>query len=266
MASRPTSRIITLLTDFGLADHFVGVMKGVIAGIAPRARVIDISHQVEPYQLEQARFLLAQSWPWFPQGTIHIAVVDPGVGSTRRPLLVQAAGHSFIGPDNGIFSNLLGLPGGRARELTNRKLFLKPVSATFHGRDIFAPCAAHLAAGLAPARLGPLVKDALRSTLDAPQRTGKRIWTGVVVHIDRFGNLITNLPAAEFPELATRPFSLSVGMVTFESLTPNYAAAAPGEPLLLVGSSGNLEVACNQASAAQRLGCGAGAPVELVLY
>ncbi|MBI5086414.1 MAG: SAM-dependent chlorinase/fluorinase, partial [Acidobacteria bacterium] len=154
--------IITLLTDFGSRDPYAGIMKGVILSIAPRARIVDLSHEVEPFQVSQARFLLKQSWPYFPKGTIHVCVVDPGVGSARRPLLVQAAGHVFIGPDNGIFTDLLHLKAARVRHITNSKLFLKHVSQTFHGRDVFAPVAAHIAVGFAPAKAGPLVQDALR--------------------------------------------------------------------------------------------------------
>jgi S-adenosyl-L-methionine hydrolase (adenosine-forming) len=256
-------RIITLLTDFGTRDHFVGVMKGVIAGIAPNATVVDLCHEVEPFQIAQGRFLLEQSWRFLPKGTIHVCVVDPGVGSERRALLVEAGGHLFVGPDNGLFSGLLELPGAKARAITNRKLMLKEVSQTFHGRDVFAPAAAHLASGATPAKVGPVVKDALRSITGNPIRTGRRYWQGEVAHIDRFGNLITNLPAAEFPNLAGRRFVVRVGLTELTGLASSYSALPAGAPGVVVGSSGNLEIALNQQSAARVLGVGLGAPVEL---
>jgi S-adenosylmethionine hydrolase len=244
----------------------VGVMKGVIAGIAPRARVIDISHDVAAYQIAQARFLLAQSWPYFPKGTVHLCVVDPGVGTSRRPIVVQAAGHFFLGPDNGILTSLINHKGATVHALTSPKLFLKNVSQTFHGRDVFAPAAAHLARGLSPAAAGPLIADALRSTSGEPVRIGRRFWSGEVAHIDHFGNLITNLVASEFLPLAAKGLLLKIGFVEVSRLVPSYAAAPGGEPVLITGSSGNLEVAVKESSAAKALGVGLGAPVELEVW
>ena len=177
MNSKLVPPLITLLTDFGLKDHFVGVMKGVIASIAPAVRVIDITHEVEPYAIAQARFLLARSWPYFPKGTIHVVVVDPGVGSARRPVLVQAHGHTFVGPDNGLFTELFDEPGAKARLIANSKLMLSIVSSTFHGRDVFAPVAAHLALGVAASRVGPPITDAVRSASQAVQAALGR-WLG----------------------------------------------------------------------------------------
>jgi hypothetical protein len=265
MPQRLSSPLITLLTDFGLKDHFVGVMKAVIAVIAPRARVIDITHEIEPYQLSPARFALAQSWPYFPTRTIHVAVVDPGVGTARRPILVEAANHRFIGPDNGIFSDLLDLPGTKVRHIANTKLFLPNVSTTFHGRDIFAPVAAHLAAGVAASRVGPLVTDAIKLPPQRAVRTSERTWTGQIVLVDRFGNLITNLSLAELPDLTRRAFVLQLGSTELSALAPNYASGPSGQAIAVAGSSGYLEIAINQDSAALRLGRGGGAPVQLTL-
>jgi hypothetical protein len=257
--------IVTLLTDFGAADHFAAVMKGVILSRCPQARIVDVSHEVQPYEVEQARFLLGQSWPYFPERSIHVVVVDPGVGTDQRALLVQAAGRRFLGPDNGVFTDLLNLPGARARVLTNSKLFRAQVSGTFHGRDIFAPVAGHLAAGLEPARAGPRIEDALLLATGEPVRTGNRYWTGMVIHIDRFGNLITNLRPGGVPDLGARGQLLRVGLVALEGIAPNYAAIPPGACGVLMGSHGGLEVAANQDSAARLLGVGLGAPVELEL-
>ena len=261
------SPIITLTTDFGTSDHFTGVMKGVILSLCPRAHIVDITHEIAPFEITDGAFVIAQAWRWFPRRTIHVVVVDPGVGTARRPILVEAGGHRFIGPDNGVLSMVYGREKRpRVRELTADRYFLKPVSRTFHGRDIFAPVAAHLASGVLPARFGKLIDDYLKISLDAPVRTGKRIWTGTILKIDRFGNLITNLHVDEFPDVRLRPFELQAGVRRLTRLALNYADSEPGEPFVIVGSSGYLEVACNQASAAKLLGCGAGAPVELVLY
>lgn len=259
------SPLITLMTDFGLKDHFVGVMKGVIARIAPRARVVDITHDIEPYSLPQARYLLSQSYPYFPPRSVHVVVVDPGVGGERRPLLVEAAGRIFIGPDNGVFSDLLALPKAKARELTNRKLWLPEVSSTFHGRDIFAPVAAHVAGGVAPARAGKLVRDARREVPREPVRTGKRFWVGEVLHADRFGNLITNLRPLEMPELGRRRAVIKIGFEVIDGLSPNYASVPPGTVVAVVGSGGTIEIAVNQGHAGRKLGVGPGSPVELEL-
>ncbi len=266
MATTARSGLITLLTDFGLQDHFVGVMKGVMAGIAPAARVVDITHEVQAYQVGQARFLLAQSWPYFPKGTVHVCVVDPGVGTARRPILVEAAGHLFVGPDNGVFTDLLGVPGARARVITQAKWFLKNVSQTFHGRDVFAPVAAHLARGGRAALAGPLIEDALRLSSGAPQRIGRRFWVGEVAQVDRFGNLITNLAAAEFLPLAVKGLALKIGLTEVCKLVRSYGEASEGELVLIEGSSGNLEVALREGSAAGRLGVGLGSPVELEVW
>ena len=263
MPAATPNRIITLFTDFGHHDHFVGVMKGVIAGIAPAARVVDVCHEIEPFQINQARFLLSQSRGYFPPKTIHVVVVDPGVGTDRRPILVESEGQYFIGPDNGVFTDVIANPKARAREITNAILFLPKVSVTFHGRDIFAPVAAHLAAGTAPSRVGPVISDPMRLASGLPIRTGKRFWTGEVQHVDRFGNLITNLAVASFPELLQRGFLVRIGLTALEGLVPNYSAGGPGEPFVLIGSSGNLEIAVCQQRADRKLGVGLGAPVEL---
>jgi S-adenosylmethionine hydrolase len=266
MATATRSGLITLLTDFGWQDHFVGVMKGVIAGISPAARVVDVTHEVGAYQVGQARFLLGQSWPYFPKGTVHVCVVDPGVGTARRPMVVEAAGHVFVGPDNGVFTDVLGAKGAKARALTQAKWFLSNVSQTFHGRDVFAPSAAHLANGARAAEAGPLIEDALRLSSGAPLRIGRRFWSGEVAHVDRFGNLITNLAAEEFLPLTVKGLVLKVGLTEVGKLVGSYSEAAEGEEVLIVGSSGNLEVALNQGSAAKKLGVGLGSPVELEVW
>ena len=255
--------VITLTTDFGLSDHFAGTMKGVILGICQDAQIVDISHHVGAFGITEGAYLVAQAYRHFPRGTVHIVVVDPGVGTSRRPILVEAAGQRFVAPDNGVLSFIYAREKHKVRWITAEKFFLKNVSRTFHGRDIFSPVGAHLARGVAPARMGRLIGDYMRLHLEKPVRTARRGWTGAVLKIDRFGNLITNFPAEDFPDLGQRPFELSVGLETVHRLAHNYAECGPGELFVIVGSSGYLEVSSSQASAAKILGCGAGAPVEL---
>jgi S-adenosylmethionine hydrolase len=255
--------IITLTTDFGLSDHFAGVMKGVILGICPSAEIVDISHEVGAFALAEGAFLIAQTYRYFPRGTVHVVVVDPGVGTSRRPILVEAAGQRFVAPDNGVLSMVYAREKHKVRWITAEKYFLKPVSQTFHGRDIFAPVGAHLARGIAPATMGKTVGDYMRLHFEKPLRTARRGWTGAVLKIDRFGNLITNFPSEEFSNLEKQPFEMSVGLETVHRLARNYAECGPGELFVIAGSSGYLEVSSSQASAAKLLGCGVGAPVEL---
>ena len=255
--------VITLTTDFGISDHYAGAMKGVILGICPEAQIVDISHEVGQYGIIEGAFLVAQAYRYFPRGTVHVVVIDPGVGTSRRPILVEAAGQRFVAPDNGVLSMIYAREKHKVRWITSEKYFLKPVSQTFHGRDIFAPVGAHLARGIAPAKMGKAIGDYMRLHFERPVRTARRGWTGAVVKIDRFGNLVTNFPAGEFPDLEKRPFEISVGLETVGRLARNYAECGPGELFVIVGSSGYLEVSSSQASAAKMLGCGVGAPVEL---
>ncbi len=257
--------IITLTTDFGTSDHFAGVMKGVILSIAPRSRIVDITHDVQPFDVTAGAFAISEAYPYFPKKTIHVVIVDPGVGSTRRPLLVEMARQYFIAPDNGVLSMIYRREQHKVRHITAEHYFRHPVSRTFHGRDIFSPVAAHLATGVPPARFGKLIQDHVRLTLDQPTQTGKRTWTGAVLRVDRFGNLITNLHIDAFPTLSARPFEMGIGFEKLTRLAQTFSDGNPGELMILVGSSGFLEVTANQVSAAKLLGCGAGSPVELTL-
>jgi S-adenosylmethionine hydrolase len=255
--------IITLTTDFGTADHFVGTMKGVILGIAPRASIVDITHGIAPYDEGDAAFSIAQAWRYFPKGTIHVVVVDPGVGSARRPILAEAGGQFFVAPDNGVLSMIYDATKHRVRVITNRKLMRKEVSRTFHGRDVFAPAAAHLAAGVAAARFGKKIDDYVRAAFASPRKLAGSCWAGVVLKADHFGNLITNFAIDQFPGVKTNAIEVRIGRERIHRLALTYAETAIGEVFAIVGSSGYLEIAANQASAAKILGCGAGAPVEL---
>jgi len=258
--------LITLTTDFGASDHFVGTMKGVILRILPGAQIVDISHGVSTFDIAEAGFVVAQAYRYFPPKTVHVVVVDPGVGTSRRPILVEAAKQFFLAPDNGVLSMIYAQEKHKVRMITASKYFLPAVSQTFHGRDVFAPVAAHLAKGVPPARFGKLIDDYLRAEFDRPTRTGKRIWTGSVLKVDHFGNLITNLPFSEFSRIAERPFVLAIGFEKISRLASNYTECPPGELFLIAGSSGYLEVSTNQGSAAKRLGCASGSAVELTVY
>jgi len=259
-------RLITLTTDFGSTDHFVGTMKGVIFGIYPAAQIIDITHEVQAFEIADGAFTIAQAHRYFPKQTIHVVVVDPGVGSTRRPILAEMAGQFFIAPDNGVLSMIFEAQSPKVRHISNQRYFLHPLSRTFHGRDIFAPVAAHLASGVAPAKFGKLIDDSLRLNFHRPTQTGKNAWRGSVLKVDRFGNLITNLHRDDFPNLEVRPFRLLAGRQPVTRLALTFTECAPGDLFVLVGSSGYLEVATNQGSAAKILGCGAGSQVELTIY
>ncbi|HEX8983890.1 MAG TPA: SAM-dependent chlorinase/fluorinase, partial [Bryobacteraceae bacterium] len=211
-------------------------------------------------------FAIASAYRYFPKKTVHVVVVDPGVGTARRPILVQAAGQYFVAPDNGVLSMVYARERHGVRAITSEKHFLQPVSRTFHGRDVFAPTAALLAKGTPPARFGKLIQDYARQRFAEPVRTGKRFWQGAVLTVDHFGNLITNFHIDEFAALKTRPFALSCGQAALAELSETFAAGEPGEPVLVVGSSGYLEIALNQGSAAKALGCEAGAPVDLTVW
>ena len=260
------NRLITFTTDFGLSDHFVGTMKGVVAGIAPRARVIDISHDIAPYNVSEAAFVIAEAWPYFPKGTVHVVVVDPGVGSSRRPILAEAGGHFFVAPDNGVLALVLDAVAHRVRVISNSKFMRRNVSSTFHGRDVFAPAAAHLAKGAKVAAFGKLIHDYVRTWSAKPAPKGKDSWRGAILKVDRFGNLITNFAARDFAGITARPFEMRAGSRHIRRLALTYAETAIGDLFVIVGSSGYLEIAANQASAMELVGCSAGAPVELDLY
>ncbi len=258
--------ILTLTTDFGLSDHYVGAMKGVILGICEQAQIVDITHEVTPFEITEGAYLIAQAHGCFPPKTVHVVVVDPGVGTARRPILMEAAGQYFIAPDNGVLSMIYSREKHKIRLISSERYFRKPVSRTFHGRDIFSPVGAHLCAGVPPSKLGKLINDYLRPAFEKPQRTGKRSWNGRILKLDRFGNIITNFHVDEFPDLERRPFMIQIGPQEISVMARNYAEAGPGELFVIVGSSGYLEVSLNQGSAAKQIGCESGAAAELTIW
>jgi S-adenosylmethionine hydrolase len=256
--------IITLLTDFGTRDHYVASMKGAILAINPAANIVDISHDIAPFQILEAAYTLSQAWHNFPAGTIHVAVVDPGVGSSRRPIVVHAGGHFFIGPDNGIFSLVLDRLGEyAAHEITNTRYMASNPSRTFHGRDIFTPVAAHISTSVVISRFGASIEDLTFIKSVHPLEIAPLKWEGIVLHVDRYGTFITNLPSDKFPVNSDKSYCLAVGGVSVSQYFHYYDAAAPGVPFLIHGSSGYLEVSMNQGDAAAFLGVRPGQPFEI---
>jgi hypothetical protein len=227
---------------------------------------VDISHEVAPFEIGEGAYLIAQSWRYFPKKTVHVVVVDPGVGTSRRPILVEVGGHYFLGPDNGVLSMVYLQETCKVRHITNEKYFRHPVSRTFHGRDVFAPVAGHLAAGVTPARTGKVVQDYLKPDFDKPRRAGKRTWIARILKIDRFGNIITNIHVNDFGDLATRNFSLSLGPLEVNVLARNYSETAAGELFLILGSSGYYEVSLSQGNAAESVKCETGAAIEFLVW
>lgn len=258
--------IITLTTDFGMLDHYVGVMKGVILAINPTATLVDMTHGVPRQDIGHAASLLPGFPGFFPEGTVHLAVVDPRVGTPRRPLVVSALGQSFVGPDNGLFTGIYTAdPGFRAFEIAEGRFMLEPVSATFHGRDIFAPAAAHLTLGVDPALMGPVARSVAMLEVSAPAREGDAI-RGRVVRADAFGNLITDIAAGLLPD-GTDTASMVVEVLGrgIRGLSRTYADVPAGGLLALVGSGGTLEVSVNCGSALDVLGAGDAAGAEVVI-
>jgi S-adenosyl-L-methionine hydrolase (adenosine-forming) len=257
--------IVTLTTDYGTNDHLVAVLKGVILRINPEVTIIDITHAVVPFDLLDGALAIASAYPYFPPRTIHVVVVDPGVGTERRPLLVSGQNQYFIAPDNGVLSGVFEKePNVTVRHLTSEHYFLQPVSKTFHGRDIFAPAAGWLSKHWQPASMGEDINDFKRFAMPKPKE-GDGLLKGVVLKVDGFGNLITNIRAEDLS-----PDSLEKGEVKLQAgnhpvtrLVPTFASGNAGEPIAYVGSNGYVEIAVNKGNAAKTLGIGRGTPVLL---
>jgi S-adenosyl-L-methionine hydrolase (adenosine-forming) len=249
------SGIITLTTDFGLSDPYVAMMKGVILTINPSARIVDVTHQIGTGAIFQAALLIRETFPYFPEGTVHLAVVDPGVGSDRRLLALQAGAHLFVGPDNGLFWPVFrDFEGTRAVQLTQSRYFLPSITQTFHGREIFAPVAAHLSLGLSLESLGTTVRDL--TTLNIPRPYVKEgVLCGQIIRVDNFGNLVTNISGRELTEfLESAPARVEAGKLLIRKLSRIYADSEEGEPLALINSSNLLEIAVRLGRASEYIG------------
>lgn len=250
----PGPKIVTMTSDFGTRDHYVGAMKAVILGITPTASIIDISHEIPPFNIAEGAFTIAQTYADFPSGSIHLVVVDPGVGSSRRAIVAASAGHLFIAPDNGVLSQVFEREDTWVARDIDSKLGLDQISTTFHGRDLFAPVAARLAGGLEFDQVGPLVDDPVRLPPTIPSGG-----VGRVLHIDRFGNIVTSFR----PEDVENSDGLRVGNLTVRNWAESYADAPGAGAFLIVGSSGYVEVSVNRGSAAEAAGIAAGAEVRV---
>jgi S-adenosylmethionine hydrolase len=269
------SAIITLTTDFGLHDTYVAAMKGVILNLNPRATIVDICHTIEPQNITQAAFALSTAWRYFPKGTIHVVVVDPGVGSERRAIILKVPEAFFVAPDNGVLSYVTKatspkrsspgveqakLPSGfEAIVLTNPRFWHHPVSSTFHGRDIFAPVAAHLSLGVPLAKFGEAITSVVTSPISRPQRRRNGALIGHIIHIDHFGNLITDIRREDF---TSDQVYVEVCGQRIAGLSPSYIEG--NELLAILGNSGNLEIAMRNDSAAKALGAKVGDVVKII--
>ena len=261
--------IVTLTTDFGLNDHFIGAMKGVILSIEPDAHIVDICHAVQAFDVLDGALSISQAYSYFPSGAVHVVVVDPGVGTARRPIVVTSERHHFVAPDNGVLSLIYQREERLSvRHVTGEHYFLQPVSQTFHARDIFAPVAAYLAKGVDPAKFGEEVSDFVRFSAPKPKAVNETTLRGVVLKVDRFGNLITNIAPPDAPMLfGANPsgFKIVVGSREITEIKDAYAQGAPGEVFGILGSMGYLEIAANRGAAVQIVGVGKGADVNIVL-
>jgi S-adenosylmethionine hydrolase len=250
------TRLIALLTDFGIEDPYVGEMKAVIYGINPEARVIDISHHVPPQDIQEGAFILYSAYKYFPGGTIFVSVVDPGVGTRRRIVCLKTKNYTFLAPDNELLSPIVAKEKVLLTvEVTDAKYFLPKVSSTFHGRDVFAPVAAHLSKGLRPTKLGKRIDRIQTFPLPSPVLLERGVLEAEVIHIDRFGNLITSVDLVWGDVLQTSLLSISIKDRKITRISQTYQDGQAGELLALFGSSGHLEISVNMGNAREALGC-----------
>ena len=256
--------IITLLTDFGLKDPYVASMRGVILSINPKSVLVDITHQVNSHDIKEGAFILGQAYSHFPKGTIHLSVVDPGVGSARKPILIVTKNYSFVGPDNGLFT--IALRRERVKQavvLTNQKFFRSEISATFHGRDIFAPVAAYVSLGVKPESLGPSIKSWQEISFPDPAMKQRKL-VGEIVHVDAFGNLVSNIDRKSLLQFSKgRPLVTKIGKRTMRGLKKAYWEGKKDAPMALIGSGGFLEISLREGSAKKLLKARRGDPIQI---
>jgi S-adenosylmethionine hydrolase len=260
---------VTLITDFGTADHYAGTMKGVILNINPEVQIVDICHQIAPYDIFEAAYALVQSYRFFPPDTIHLVVVDPGVGTGRRPILASTGQYRFVAPDNGALSLLFAREeSARVWHITADHYFLNPVSNTFHGRDIFAPVAGWLSKGLHEDKFGEPITDYVRFSSPKPKRVSETLLKGMALKVDTFGNIITNISPEDVPELFLEnppPFRIIINNQEITRLNLAYSMGRPSELFAIVGSSGFIEICTNRGSAAKKLNATRGVEVGVFI-
>jgi S-adenosylmethionine hydrolase len=266
LAQRP---IITLTTDFGTNDHFVGAMKGVILEIVPDAQIVDICHSVQAFDVLDGALTISQAYSYFPTRTVHMVIVDPGVGTARRPIIASCDKYHFVAPDNGVLSLVYAKEERiHVRHVTSEHYFLQPVSNTFHARDIFSPVAAYLAKEVDSLKFGDEVQEYVRFSAPKPKAVDQNRMRGVVLKVDRFGNLITNFTAQDVPALfaaGAQGFKITVGGREITEIHNAYAEGSPGEVFGILGSMGFLEIAANRGAAAQITGAAKGTDVTVGL-
>jgi hypothetical protein len=266
----PTPCVVTLVTDFGLRDHFVAAMKGVMLGINPNLLFVDISNLIPPHDIFSGAFTLGQAYSYFSPGTIHMAIVDPGVGTARKALAVYSQAQFFVAPDNGVLTYVLNDdPGATAYEITADHYFRKPVSSTFHGRDVFAPVVAWISRGDLPLhQLGPVVEKPVRLAIPAVARVRDNLMQGAILAVDHFGNLITNLKPADLPVYKSPPTGSCKILASKTEITTfkrTFAEGKAGELFVVPGSSGYLEIVTRNASAASMLNLAPGAAIGVMI-
>jgi S-adenosylmethionine hydrolase len=263
----PFQRMITLTTDFGLTEHYVGAMKGVIYGVNPIAQVVDITNAVQSFDVLDGALAIAQAYSCFPKDTVHIVVVDPGVGGPRRPIIATVGQYVFVAPDNGVLSLVFEREERvSVRHVTSEHYFHHPVSKTFHGRDIFAPVGAYLSKGVDQAKFGEEITDFVRFLAPKPKATGEKSWKGLVLKTDKFGNLITNISPKDIPQIfdgSSPSFKIIVGKAEVTKLISTYGEGAPGELFALLGSTGFLEISANKGAASRVAGADKGSEVSV---
>ena len=263
------NRLITLTTDFGVNDHYVGAIKGVILNINPQAQIIDLCNAVQSFDILDGAMTISQAYRYYPADTVHIVVVDPGVGTPRRPILVTGERHIFVAPDNGVLSLVYEREERLSvRHITSEHYFVQPVSNTFHGRDVFAAVAGWLSKGVEVSKFGDEITDFVRFAAPRPKPIDAKTMKGVVLRVDKFGNLITNFSERDAPTLfaqPTPPFKITIGKAQVVKLAHSYSKGSHGEVFAIVGSMGYMEISANRGAAAQAVGAGRGAEVMLTL-
>jgi S-adenosylmethionine hydrolase len=261
-------RLITFTTDFGLNDHYVGTMKGVILNINPGAQIVDICNAVQSFDVLDGALTIVQAYPYFPSDTVHLVVVDPGVGTTRRPLLVTTEKHVFIAPDNGVLSFVYEREARvSVRDITASHYFLQPVSSTFHGRDVFAAVAGWLSKGVELSKFGDEISDYVRFAAPKPKPVSDKLLKGVVLKVDKFGNLVTNITPDDLPQLFAPeppPFKVLIAKSEITKMKQSYSEGTPGEVFVVLNSMGFLEIASHRGSASHVVGAGKGSDVGVL--